>query len=331
MAELQPSNGRKSVRCPLVGTNDGELEFSPEKRVPVRIENESAGGFGIYCNADVSLWENEVLMLYRGADVYEVRVAHVSEVEVPRRSEEPEPEWLPLRIGLERLRLVAENSGPIDRKHWLKRLFGYADRPTNRPMVVVGLLLAAIFVAAPYVSVFSGRAGDRPFFVSLRASSGSLMDSVISWFGKPDSARGSQTESAAPFPRWRGTTEQLQQQVDAVYDRLETAAVPVQLKANAVIDDAQQWLNATAKNTAENSAVLQEHLARETERWMETGSGLFDAVLEQVESGNAFEEWEAAFGAAGTTSGAPASPTSTPATPAQPPPATTSAAKKTAP
>ena len=308
--------------------NEGELELPQGDRVPVRIENESAGGFGIYCNADVNVWDDEVLLFQRGSDLYEVRVVHATEVDVPRRSGAPEPEWLPLRIGLERLRLIAANVGTNRKKHWLKRLLGYTDRPTNRPMILVGLLLAVIFVAAPYISAVSGRAGDRPFFVLLRATSAALMEEVISWFDDADSRESGGEGSSAASLRWRETTERLQRQADAVHERLEDAAAPVQLKANALIDDAQHWLDATAASAAESAARLQENASRETNRWMETGSDVLDSVLEKVESDNAFEEWEAAFGPAGTIRGplAPAPGKSAPATPAAPaaapPPAT---------
>jgi hypothetical protein len=292
MANLHPSNSRKSFRCPLVGTNDGELELPQGERVPVRIENESAGGFGIYCNADLNIREDESLLLYCGSDAYEVCVAHVNEVDVPPRSGEPEPEWLPFRIGLERGRLVASSEAPSHRKRWRQWLCGPGSRPAARPMIAVGLLLAVIFVAAPYLSVMSGTS-DHVFFVSLRATNRSFLDTVTSWFLEPAPDSHDQSLSSSSSPWWQKTTDKARLRLDSLQEKVDAAAVPIHLKANAAVDDTQQWIDATAKNAAENAALLQEDAARETDRWMETGSEVLDAMLEDLESLADFEERDA--------------------------------------
>ena len=153
MTDLAQPNSRDSFRCPITGSNDAQLEVPAGERFPVWIENESAGGFGVYCNADVNIQEGETLLLHRGSDAYEVCVAYVIEVDTPRRDGEPEPKWLPLRIGLERLRLVTLREPSDLRRHRWRCIRGVHSRPEARPMVGVGLVLAALFVGIICVSI----------------------------------------------------------------------------------------------------------------------------------------------------------------------------------
>ena len=92
---------RKSYRCRVPqGQEHAELQVG-RRRTPIRLFNESAGGFAALVEGNPGIKVDDVLELITGTDRFEARVAYVSQV-MQASSGKKQGEPL-LRIGLERL------------------------------------------------------------------------------------------------------------------------------------------------------------------------------------------------------------------------------------
>ncbi|NQU21386.1 MAG: hypothetical protein HQ567_08895 [Candidatus Nealsonbacteria bacterium] len=137
-------NQRKSYRCQVPeGQEYAELQVG-RRRTPIRLFNESAGGFAALVQANVRVKVNDVLGLSTTMGRFEVRVAYVSEV-IQASSGKGQEEPL-LRIGLDRL----DDSSPSARS---KPRPNHAK--SNLPMTTI---LAVACVALVIVAVVFGTA-----------------------------------------------------------------------------------------------------------------------------------------------------------------------------
>jgi hypothetical protein len=72
---------RKSYRCPVApAQQEAELRFRG-RRLPVRLYNESAGGFAACSEQEPDLKPGDTVELANGTDSFPVRVAHVGRIE----------------------------------------------------------------------------------------------------------------------------------------------------------------------------------------------------------------------------------------------------------
>jgi len=140
-----PENGvnqRKSFRCPVPNSRrEAELRVR-RRRLPVRLFNESSGGFAAWANRDPGVKVDEVAQLFTAVGRFEVRVAHVAQLapaEVGQHGAEPL-----FRIGLERLR---ELNKPAEVPHWHSgRLEGLCS--SRLVMLLVGVAFTLVLAAA---------------------------------------------------------------------------------------------------------------------------------------------------------------------------------------
>ena len=242
----------------------------------------------MFCDADVSVWQNEELLLLRGGDVFEVRVAHVAEVDVPRRDGEPEPEWLPLRIGLERRGLLTAR--PRKRRRWLGRLVRF-DRPGHTSMVLTGLFMAVAFVAAPLLWILAMQSRESPLLDGRRKRrrfGPALRGKLVLVAEAPRRRCAPARFAVARFGR------RTRRRADAAKKELQALLAPLRDKAKAALGSAGQWLEATARRASREAAAVQDTAAGGAERLVDAGGDAFDTLVEQWESGEFLDHWDAA-------------------------------------
>ena len=99
---------RKSYRCPVDQTHAAAELAVGRRRVPIRLYNESSGGFAAVADSDPGVSLGDVVGLRTCNGTFEVRVAHVSRVETPAGENRIRPPQF--RLGLERLRDLASLS-----------------------------------------------------------------------------------------------------------------------------------------------------------------------------------------------------------------------------
>jgi len=101
------TENRRSFRCNVPESQREAVLRVGRRRLAVRLYNESAGGFAVWCERDPALAPDDRARLFTVFGTFEVRVAHVGELESDPPAEEPDGESPPstppsrFRIGLE--------------------------------------------------------------------------------------------------------------------------------------------------------------------------------------------------------------------------------------
>jgi len=109
-ASYPETDHRKAFRCNVPESQQEAVLCVGRRRLAVRLENESAGGFALWCERNPRIAPDDKARFFTSFGKFEVRVAHVAEVEPDPPGEEPEgglarstpPRGF--RIGLELLR-----------------------------------------------------------------------------------------------------------------------------------------------------------------------------------------------------------------------------------
>jgi hypothetical protein len=134
---------RKSYRCPVDEAHQAAELAVGRRRVPIRLYNESAGGFAALADNDPGVSLGDVVGLRTCSGTFEVRVAHMSRVE-PAAGDDRGPQST-FQLGLERLRDLAS----LSELHPQARdaLRGIA-RPRFFPSTAVGTVAIVLLLAA---------------------------------------------------------------------------------------------------------------------------------------------------------------------------------------
>lgn len=149
------NNQRRSFRCRIRGpARQAELRIG-ERHVPVRLFDESAGGFAVISKEPPGVDCGAVIQLHLDSGAYEVRVAYVGPAEEVISSGEAPP----LRIGLQRLRdLAVFRKDGRPNESWIRTFLCrmIPGRPAGYGLAVLLVLLAigiplALFVPIPRV------------------------------------------------------------------------------------------------------------------------------------------------------------------------------------
>jgi hypothetical protein len=157
-APQRDNDGRGSFRCRSGPPGrDAELR-SNEQRLAVRLLDESAGGFAVVADRRPDLRPGDVVQLHLGSAVFEVRVAHIGEMEpVDSRGGQA------FRIGLRRLgECVTLEEGNTSRSSWLPAILREGGPSLRSSAFGVGMALAAVVISVPLVVVVFVRQ-LRPF------------------------------------------------------------------------------------------------------------------------------------------------------------------------
>jgi hypothetical protein len=135
------SERRQSFRCPASGTVRGELVLADQSRWPVRLLDESAGGFAVLTEGPLPLAQGDVLELSTDSFCSQVRVAHSAEVNPSDGGANGAARQV--RLGLVR---VADFAAPENmeegRRRWTSRRTYLPD--LNRNQLVTFLAVLAI-------------------------------------------------------------------------------------------------------------------------------------------------------------------------------------------
>ena len=159
MSAEQPQNQRRQSHRFVVGDAvQGELVLADRSRWPVRLFDQSAGGFSVLTNGPIPVSPGDMLQLQTDSFCSEVRVVHAAEIEPDDgNGDASTPRF---RLGLMRLGDLVK---PPDEKEqagaWLP---WYVSRPNNhRSQIALFLCLLAIPVIA--IIVIGGLHSLRPW------------------------------------------------------------------------------------------------------------------------------------------------------------------------
>ncbi len=153
---------RKSFRCGVAEVRQKAVLKVGTAALPVRLLDESAGGFAVEAEAPINVEEGAVGELYTGLDAYEVRIANIVELEsaelegeTVETEAEPETETSAplLRLGLQRL---GEVEPTVRGGGWVRdslRYFLGRLCSSGGSLAVVTVLLVLTVVVAPGVAV----------------------------------------------------------------------------------------------------------------------------------------------------------------------------------
>jgi len=131
---------RKSFRCGVADAQqDAELKVG-RRLIPVRLFNESSGGFAAWAERDLGVTAEDVVQLFTNAGGFEVRVAHVARIEPEDAKGEPL-----FRVGLERLH---ELEFPSDRLRRRRRALGWLRLGALLPSSVSVVVILTILILA---------------------------------------------------------------------------------------------------------------------------------------------------------------------------------------
>jgi hypothetical protein len=99
------SEQRRSYRCPVTSPQQTAELLVRRLRLPVRLVNESSGGFAAWVDQDPGVVTDDLVELRTDSGAFLVRVAYVGKVEPEPNDAAPQVETY--RLGLERLREMA--------------------------------------------------------------------------------------------------------------------------------------------------------------------------------------------------------------------------------
>ena len=146
----QGSEKRSAFRCRVPASERESVLRVGRKRIPVRVLDESAGGFAVLVGRRPGVAADDVVRLWTDSGWHEARVVHVCEHEpaISDGNGGGERETPQFRVGLERLRDLTSWEADRGLRPWFDRLGIGGSLPLGTSTVVVGLVLAVSVTAA---------------------------------------------------------------------------------------------------------------------------------------------------------------------------------------
>lgn len=139
---------RRSRRYPAwIANGRGELQIG-ERRLPVRLLDQSAGGYAVLANECPGIRRGDVIQLHVEVESFEMRVTYVGE----ESSGDPQAHGMSYRIGLERVKeFLPQERVELPHHGWLAALLRRTRPRYLSSNLGVGLILAAVVACAPLV------------------------------------------------------------------------------------------------------------------------------------------------------------------------------------
>jgi len=161
--ERESDDRRATRRLPILNDEEAELVVG-RKRFPVRVEDQSAGGFGVRAEAIAPLEPGQVVHLETRDERLEVLVAHVAIVEKGQRALLGGDINLEIKVGLERVRELPAVRRTFVRRN-LSALRALAPHLTGARLstLVSGLVLVLVAGATPLLAMVLIRYADIQF------------------------------------------------------------------------------------------------------------------------------------------------------------------------
>jgi hypothetical protein len=168
---LSTLDQRQTFRCPVIGSDENAELIVGQQAVPVRLSDESAGGFCAWIRQTQGIACGDLLTLRTTDGCYEVRVVHVSEpatmpdIPLPEGAE-PWALTPETRLGLQRVRdldLRRERSSLRDIFQWLAA----ASTSSGMGMCITGIILALAVSAVPITILLAGHYPNHPLLKSI--------------------------------------------------------------------------------------------------------------------------------------------------------------------
>jgi len=163
--ERSTDNRRKSYRCSVAGERQEAELVVGDRRIPVRLQDESAGGFAVVAAGRPPVDRGATLQLQTASGWFEVRVVRVTKIESTDGPEEHEgmQNGRTFCLGLQRLRDVA---GPDEeqayRSAWRTWLFPWRGTASHSSMLAAGIFYAVLLGGIPVAAVMLFGGSDRP-------------------------------------------------------------------------------------------------------------------------------------------------------------------------
>jgi hypothetical protein len=163
------TDNRKAFRCNVPESQQEAVLCVGRRRLAVRLQNESAGGFALWCERDPRLEPDDKARFFTSFGKFEVRVAHVAEVEPDLPGEGLEGDLASstpqggFRIGLELLREMdpkfrppGEGGGPLGVRALISSGFTLGVLMTLLIVaLIVGGVTALTWLSSPAAAQFS--------------------------------------------------------------------------------------------------------------------------------------------------------------------------------
>jgi len=168
-ASYPETDNRKAFRCNVPESQQEAVLCVGRRRLAVKLQNESAGGFAVWCRRSPRIGPDDKARFFTSFGKFEVRVAHVAAVESDLPGEEPEGNQAPstspsgFRIGLELLgemdakfRPPGEGGGPLGVRAMISSGFTLGVLMTLLIVaVIIGGVTAVTWLGSPAAAQFS--------------------------------------------------------------------------------------------------------------------------------------------------------------------------------
>jgi hypothetical protein len=211
------SDQRKSYRYPVDETHQAAELAVGRRRVPIRLYNESGGGFAARADNDPGVSLGDVVGLRTCNGTFEVRVAHVSRIE-PAASDEPNPQAA-FQLGLERLRELASLSELHPHTH--NALHGITSRFLPSSAVgTVAIVLLLMAVAMNGITMWcSAQTPPQPWAAGASPASQAKLAGGEPAFAETLGEMGLTRAQQARLRDFAATAAQALQDIDAQWQR----------------------------------------------------------------------------------------------------------------
>lgn len=168
-ASYLDTDKRKAFRCNVPESQQEAVLCVGKQRLAVRLQNESAGGFAVWCEHNPRIAPEDEARFFTSFGNFEVRVAHVAAVEPDPPGAEPEGDLAPatpprgFRLGLELLReMDPEFRPPRKAREWFTipaRIFPGSTLGALMALLIVALVVGGVtavtWLASPAAAQFS--------------------------------------------------------------------------------------------------------------------------------------------------------------------------------
>jgi hypothetical protein len=154
---------RRSFRFVVNDETEGELILADNSRFPVRLLDQSAGGFTVLTDGPPPISCGDVVQFQTDHVLSEVRVVHTTEIDLANEDSQDSRSERRFQIGLMRLRDLSvkldEQDQPSQRVRW--RVFRHTF-DGSRGAIISGVLAIAVISAAVFSILNSTPSGQRP-------------------------------------------------------------------------------------------------------------------------------------------------------------------------